>query len=85
MAVSSAIKVFGSELNITGNRLLLEVLSAQGIVQRGSPGEALAEFGPDDRVPLEVQGGARLGHLRSTATRARVSLFPVPSSDRSRP
>ncbi len=42
MAESSAIKVFGSELNIAGNRLLLEVLSSQGIVSPGSPGAVLA-------------------------------------------
>ena len=41
MADSSAIKVFGSELNMEAYRLLLEVLGARGIIGRGSPGAAL--------------------------------------------
>jgi len=41
MADSSAIKVYGSELNIEAYRSLLEVLGAQGIVAPDSPGAAL--------------------------------------------
>ena len=38
MADSSAIKVFGSELNIEAYRALLEVTGAAGILAKGSPG-----------------------------------------------
>lgn len=41
MADSSAIKVFGSELQIEIYRALLEVLGAAGLVERGSPGALL--------------------------------------------
>ena len=41
MAASSAIKVFGSELNIEANRVFLEILGSSGIVTDGSPGAAL--------------------------------------------
>jgi len=41
MADSSAIKVFGSELLIEGYRLLIEILSARGIIAKGSPGAVL--------------------------------------------
>ncbi len=36
-ADASVVKVFGSELNVEGYRLLLEVLGAAGAVRRGSP------------------------------------------------
>jgi alkylation response protein AidB-like acyl-CoA dehydrogenase len=41
MADSSAIKVFGSELNIEAHRALLEVTGAAGILAKGSPGAVL--------------------------------------------
>jgi len=41
MADSSAIKVYGSELQIEAYRALLEVLGAPGILARGSPGAVL--------------------------------------------
>jgi alkylation response protein AidB-like acyl-CoA dehydrogenase len=41
MADSSAIKVYGSELNIEAYRALMEVLSAPGIIAKGSPGAVL--------------------------------------------
>jgi alkylation response protein AidB-like acyl-CoA dehydrogenase len=41
MADSSAIKVYGSEFLIEAYRALLEVLSAPGIIARGSPGAVL--------------------------------------------
>jgi alkylation response protein AidB-like acyl-CoA dehydrogenase len=41
MADSSAIKVYGSELQIEAYRALLEVLSAPGILAKGSPGAVL--------------------------------------------
>ncbi len=41
MADSSAIKVFGSELQIEAGRALMEVLSASGVLTRGSPGAVL--------------------------------------------
>ena len=41
MADSSAIKVFGSELNIEAYRGLLEVTGAAGILAKGSPGAVL--------------------------------------------
>jgi alkylation response protein AidB-like acyl-CoA dehydrogenase len=41
MADSSAIKVYGSELNIEAYRALMEVMSAQGILAKGSPGAVL--------------------------------------------
>jgi alkylation response protein AidB-like acyl-CoA dehydrogenase len=41
MADSSAIKVFGSELQIEAYRALIEILGASGIVAKGSPGAAL--------------------------------------------
>ena len=41
MADSSAIKVYGSELQIEAYRALLEVLGAPGILARGSPGAIL--------------------------------------------
>jgi alkylation response protein AidB-like acyl-CoA dehydrogenase len=42
MADSSAIKVYGSELNIEAYRALMEVMSAPGILAKGSPGAVLA-------------------------------------------
>ena len=41
MAESSAIKVYGSELQIEAYRALMEVLSAPGILAKGSPGAVL--------------------------------------------
>jgi len=41
MADSSAIKVYGSELNIEAYRALMEVLSAPGTLGKGSPGAVL--------------------------------------------
>jgi len=41
MADSSAIKVYGSELNIEASRALLEVLGAPGLLAPDSPGAAL--------------------------------------------
>jgi alkylation response protein AidB-like acyl-CoA dehydrogenase len=41
MADSSAIKVYGSELSMEVHRALIEVLSAQGILAKGSPGAVL--------------------------------------------
>ena len=41
MADSSAIKVYGSELNMEAYRALMEVLSAPGIIAKGSPGAVL--------------------------------------------
>lgn len=41
MADSSAIKVYGSELQIEAYRALIEVLGAAGIVGKGSPGAVL--------------------------------------------
>jgi hypothetical protein len=41
MADSSAIKVYGSELNIEAYRALLEVLGARGVLQKESPGAVL--------------------------------------------
>jgi alkylation response protein AidB-like acyl-CoA dehydrogenase len=41
MADASAVKVFGSEFNIEGYRLLGEVLGANGAIRRGSPEAAL--------------------------------------------
>jgi alkylation response protein AidB-like acyl-CoA dehydrogenase len=41
MADSSAIKVYGSELQIEAYRALIEVLGAQGILAKGSPGAVL--------------------------------------------
>ncbi len=41
MADASAVKVFGSEFNIAGYRLLGEVLGANGAIRRGSPESAL--------------------------------------------
>ncbi|MAE95650.1 MAG: acyl-CoA dehydrogenase [Deltaproteobacteria bacterium] len=41
MADSSAIKVYGSELNIEVYRALLEVLNAPGLIARDSPGAVL--------------------------------------------
>ncbi|MCH6561918.1 MAG: acyl-CoA dehydrogenase family protein [Myxococcales bacterium] len=41
MAGSSAIKVYGSEFQIEAYRALMEVLSAQGILAKGSPGAVL--------------------------------------------
>ena len=41
MAGSSAIKVYGSELQIEAYRALMEVMSAQGILAKGSPGAVL--------------------------------------------
>ena len=41
MADASAVKVFGSEFNIAGYRLLGEVLGANGVIRRGSPEAAL--------------------------------------------
>ena len=41
MADSSAIKVYGSELNIEAYRALMEVMSAPGILAKGSPGAVL--------------------------------------------
>ncbi|MCZ6713980.1 MAG: acyl-CoA dehydrogenase family protein [Deltaproteobacteria bacterium] len=41
MAGSSAIKVYGSEFQIEAYRALMEVLSAQGILTKGSPGAVL--------------------------------------------
>jgi alkylation response protein AidB-like acyl-CoA dehydrogenase len=41
MADSSAIKVYGSELQIEAYRALLEVLGAPGILAKGSPGAVL--------------------------------------------
>ena len=41
MADSSAIKVYGSELQIEAYRALMEVMSAQGILAKGSPGAVL--------------------------------------------
>ncbi len=41
MADSSAIKVYGSELYIEAYRALMEVLSAPGIIAKGSPGAVL--------------------------------------------
>ncbi len=40
-ADASVVKVFGSELNVEGYRLLLEVLGAAGAVRGGSPGAVL--------------------------------------------
>jgi alkylation response protein AidB-like acyl-CoA dehydrogenase len=41
MADSSAIKVFGSELNLEAYRALMEVMNVQGIVARHSPGAVI--------------------------------------------
>jgi alkylation response protein AidB-like acyl-CoA dehydrogenase len=41
MADSSAIKVFGSELNLEAYRAMLEVIGAAGVLTRGSPGAVL--------------------------------------------
>jgi len=41
MADSSAIKVYGSELNIEVYRALMEVLGAAGLLAKGSPGAVL--------------------------------------------
>jgi len=41
MADASAVKVYGSEFNIEGYRLLGEVLGASGVLRRGSPEAAL--------------------------------------------
>jgi len=41
MADSSAIKVYGSELQIEAYRAMMEVLSAPGILAKGSPGAVL--------------------------------------------
>ena len=41
MAGSSAIKVYGSEFQIEAYRALMEVLSARGILAKGSPGAVL--------------------------------------------
>ena len=41
MADSSAIKVYGSELNIEAYRALMEVLNAPGLIAKGSPGAVL--------------------------------------------
>jgi len=41
MAASSAIKVYGSELQIETYRALLEILGADGLIGRGSPGAVL--------------------------------------------
>ena len=41
MADSSAIKVYGSELNIEASRALLEVLGAPGMLAPDSPGAVL--------------------------------------------
>jgi alkylation response protein AidB-like acyl-CoA dehydrogenase len=41
MADSSAIKVYGSELQIEAYRALLEILGAPGLIARGSPGAVL--------------------------------------------
>ncbi len=41
MADSSAIKVFGSELQIEAYRALMEILGAPGLLTRGSPGAVL--------------------------------------------
>jgi alkylation response protein AidB-like acyl-CoA dehydrogenase len=41
MSDASAVKVFGSEFNIEGYRLLGEVLGANGAIRRGSPEAAL--------------------------------------------
>jgi alkylation response protein AidB-like acyl-CoA dehydrogenase len=41
MADSSAIKVYGSELQIEAYRALLEILGAPGLLAKGSPGAAL--------------------------------------------
>jgi alkylation response protein AidB-like acyl-CoA dehydrogenase len=41
MADSSAIKVYGSELQIEAHRALLEVLGAVGLLAKGSPGAVL--------------------------------------------
>jgi alkylation response protein AidB-like acyl-CoA dehydrogenase len=41
MADSSAIKVYGSELNMEAYRALMEVMSAPGILAKGSPGAVL--------------------------------------------
>jgi len=41
MADSSAIKVYGSELQIEAYRALLEILGAPGLLARGSPGAVL--------------------------------------------
>jgi alkylation response protein AidB-like acyl-CoA dehydrogenase len=41
MADSSAIKVFGSELQMEAYRALIEVLGAPGIIAKGSPGAVL--------------------------------------------
>src|SRR5207249_4632116 len=40
-AEASVVKVFGSELNVEGYRLLLEVLGAAGSIRAGSPGALL--------------------------------------------
>jgi len=41
MADASAVKVFGSEFNIAGYRMMGEVLGANGAIRRGSPESAL--------------------------------------------
>jgi 3-oxocholest-4-en-26-oyl-CoA dehydrogenase alpha subunit len=40
-AEASAVKVFGSEFNVAGYQLLMEVLGAAGLVREGSPGAVL--------------------------------------------
>ena len=40
-AEASAVKIFGSEFNITGYRLMLEVLGEAGLVREGEPGAAI--------------------------------------------
>ena len=40
-AEASAVKVFGSEFNIAGYRLMLEVLGEAGLVREGEPGAAI--------------------------------------------
>mgnify|MGYP006154379289 CR=1 FL=1 len=41
LAEASTVKVFGSELNIEGYNLLIEVLGAAGMIRRGSPEAAI--------------------------------------------
>lgn len=40
-AEASAVKVFGSEFNVSGYQLLMEVLGSAGLVREGSPGAVL--------------------------------------------
>jgi hypothetical protein len=72
---ASALKVFGTELRIETNRLLMEILGPEGAIQKGSPravleglfevsyrGAIVGTFGGGvNEVQREIIGAAALG------------------------